>query len=103
MLDVILQACIKGGQPGTALEVFEQLTSKGGVRPDEVISTLVVQAYAMKGDFDQAFQAITVREKEGWGDESMFVGLGGGGGTHLLFALVGACLSHLAILARHSF
>eukprot|EP00904_Undaria_pinnatifida_P010501 jgi/Undpi1/6581/HiC_scaffold_20.g09060.m1 len=67
-----VKACIKGGQPGTALEVFEQLTSKGGVRPDEVISTLVVQAYAMKGDFDQAFQAITAMGKRGEDDKIPF-------------------------------
>lgn len=55
------QACIKGGQPWNALEVYEQLITKGGVRTDEVISTLVVQAHAMKGEFDEAFQVLTVR------------------------------------------
>lgn len=56
------QACIKGKQPKAALQVYEQLTKSGGVgvRPDEVIATLVVQAHAMLGDFDEAFQAITV-------------------------------------------
>lgn len=57
------QACIRGGQPGTALEVFDQLTKNGGVEEDEVISTLVVQAHAMVGRFDEAFQVITVSER----------------------------------------
>lgn len=66
------QACIRGGQPGTALEVFDQLTKVGGVEEDEVISTLLVQAHAMVGHFDEAFQAITVsnRISEGAGDSA---------------------------------
>lgn len=43
------------------MEVFGQLTKNGGVEEDEVISTLLVQAHAMVGKFDEAFQAITVR------------------------------------------
>lgn len=63
MFFLCAQACIKGKQPRAALQVFEQLTRSGGVgvRSDEVIATLVVQAHAMLGEFDEAFQAITVR------------------------------------------
>lgn len=43
--------------------MFEQLTKNGGVEEDEVISTLLVQAYGMVGRFDDAFQAITVRRE----------------------------------------
>lgn len=59
-IDASTQACIRGGQPKTALEVYDQLTTKGGVTADKVIYTLVVQARAMMGEFDEAFQVITV-------------------------------------------
>lgn len=54
------QACIKGGQPKTALQVHRQLTKNGAVPTDEVIATLLVQAHAMTGDFDEAFHSIAV-------------------------------------------
>eukprot|EP00752_Nemacystus_decipiens_P004025 g3686.t1 len=71
-LSSVMQACIKGGQPGTALEVFEQLTKSGGVEEDRVISTLLVQAHAMVGEFDEAFQAITAMEKAGHDNKVCF-------------------------------
>lgn len=61
---LIWQACIKAGQPDTALQVHEKLVGKGGLRADLVVRTLVVHAHAMRGDFPAAFQLITVRDDE---------------------------------------
>ncbi|CAN0027358.1 unnamed protein product [Scytosiphon promiscuus] len=73
-LSSVMQACIKGKQPKAALQVYEQLTKSGGVgvRPDEVIATLVVQAHAMLGEFDEAFQAITAMGKSGQDNKVSF-------------------------------
>eukprot|EP00903_Cladosiphon_okamuranus_P006597 g6444.t1 len=71
-LSSVMQACIKAGQPGTALEVFGQLTKNGGVEEDEVISTLLVQARAMVGKFDEAFQAVTAMGNSGHDNKVCF-------------------------------
>jgi pentatricopeptide repeat protein len=41
----MMEACVNGGQPETALAVFEQMTSQG-ISPDVVSYTLLVRAHA---------------------------------------------------------
>lgn len=44
-----------------ALQVYEKLVNAGGLKTDEVIETLVVQANAMLGKFETAFEVVNVR------------------------------------------
>ncbi|CAM9855815.1 unnamed protein product, partial [Ectocarpus sp. 12 AP-2014] len=71
-LSSVMQACIKGGQPKTALQVHRQLTKSGAVPTDEVIATLLVQAHAMMGDFDEAFHSIAAMGKSGQDNKIAF-------------------------------
>lgn len=55
---------MQGGRPEIALQVYDKLVTKGGIKSDEVVDTLLVQAYAKMQKFDKALEIVMVRT--GW-------------------------------------
>lgn len=52
---------MQGGRPEIALQVYEKLVTKGGIKSDEVIDTLLVQANAKLRKFNKALEIVMVR------------------------------------------